>query len=454
MKYETLATAFKQKLKSVEHVTLTTDIWTDFQMKSFLGVTLHYLSDQQLRSATLGVVELSETHTADYISDKLLTTLNEWEISLDIILAVVTDNGANIVKAITNTFGKNRHIPCFAHTLNLVCENTIKNCDGLIDLLEKVRSVVVWFRRTVKANDELRKLQNNDGIPEGSTKKTILDVKTRWNSTFYMLERFLELSRYISIITFNNMSAPIMLTPYEMEQLKEVKKFLHPLERLTKEVSSEKYVTVSKIIPLVNCCLENYKAIEPDSQIGRKLKASLQAEFSKRFGQIEKSFILATSTMLDPRFKQIHFQDALACSHIINFLKSEVTALNAEVLAGSSESDSGNEEIYFDVWAHHKRLAHSKRSKDGDTKINEVSQYMQNPVCNLSENILQVWEDMKPIYPALYRIAQKYLCAVGTSVPSERLFSKAGATASKTRNRLTGSRLSKLLFLNSLQEEF
>lgn len=49
----------------------------------------------------------------------------------------------------------------------------------------------------------------------------------------------------------------------------------------------------------------------------------------------------------------------------------------------------------------------------------------------------------------LYKPAQTFLIIPGTSVPSERLFSKALATISQTRNRLTGSKLSKLLFLQS-----
>lgn len=41
---------------------------------------------------------------------------------------------------------------------------------------------------------------------------------------------------------------------------------------------------------------------------------------------------------------------------------------------------------------------------------------------------------------------------VGTSVPSERLFSKAGQVMTDSRNRLTGEHLNKLLFLGSLSE--
>lgn len=55
-------------------------------------------------------------------------------------------------------------------------------------------------------------------------------------------------------------------------------------------------------------------------------------------------------------------------------------------------------------------------------------------------------------YPNLYEIAIKYLSIVGTSVPSERLFSKAGNILTEKRSRLSGTRLSKLIFLSSLDE--
>ena len=35
-------------------------------------------------------------------------------------------------------------------------------------------------------------------------------------------------------------------------------------------------------------------------------------------------------------------------------------------------------------------------------------------------------EDNKHIYPSIVKVAQKHLCTLAISVPSERLFSKAG----------------------------
>ena len=47
------------------------------------------------------------------------------------------------------------------------------------------------------------------------------------------------------------------------------------------------------------------------------------------------------------------------------------------------------------------------------------------------------WLSQKDMLPVIAELARKYLCACGTSVPSERLFSKAGFIVSDYRNRLS-----------------
>jgi len=42
LKYEHLALKFKERIKNKD-VSLTADIWTDMQMISYLGITIHFL---------------------------------------------------------------------------------------------------------------------------------------------------------------------------------------------------------------------------------------------------------------------------------------------------------------------------------------------------------------------------------------------------------------------------
>ena len=69
----------------------------------------------------------------------------------------------------------------------------------------------------------------------------------------------------------------------------------------------------------------------------------------------------------------------------------------------------------------------------------------------LNENLLEIWNDLKIQLPKLYSVAYKCLTMVGTSVPSEHLFSKAAQIVSQQRNRIKGKRLNKLVFAKSVK---
>lgn len=44
-KYKYLSTKFKHRLQNKKNFSLTSDIWTDIQMKCYLGVTIHFLEN-------------------------------------------------------------------------------------------------------------------------------------------------------------------------------------------------------------------------------------------------------------------------------------------------------------------------------------------------------------------------------------------------------------------------
>lgn len=101
-KYDVMTTLIKDRLKG-KKCTLTTDIWTDNGMESYLSLTVHYFDGNEgIESSTLGVTPMTERHTSEYLAEQLTTWCNEWGISpkTDNVTAVVTDNSANIFKAV------------------------------------------------------------------------------------------------------------------------------------------------------------------------------------------------------------------------------------------------------------------------------------------------------------------------------------------------------------------
>lgn len=464
-KYDQLREIVKSNFKSATNLVLTTDIWTETgNTVSYLGLTVHYLKPKtELKTVLVGVFPLSNSHTASYIKDNMISVCDQWAIDLEKVVCVVTDNGANMVRAVNDTFGPNKHIPCFAHTLNLVAIKSIELSDVAIkNLILKVKSIVTFTKQTVSASDEIRRLQLNEGKTEGSILKLIQEVPTRWNSTYHMLERFILLSDIVSVMLLKFPKSPPMLTATELEMAKEIKKILQPIEFITVELCGSDYVTCSSVIPLEKCmshAIESCTTLNSDAVLD--LKSNILKQIDKRFKSVELVNILAVSTLLDPRYKKLHFKNPLALSSAIQFISNILK--KSCIMTDSEKQQSVSEPVEQthnddDLWSYHEFLMTKESTKTQmDTSSNELHvelrHYLQQPLINRKDDPIKYWVEMENIFPMLSKLALKYFIVTATSVPSERLFSKAGNIMTEKRNRLSSKRLAALLFLGSLNKD-
>jgi len=132
------------------------------------------------------------------------------------------------------------------------------------------------------------------------------------------------------------------------------------LEKVTTEVSGQKFVTMSLVIPIISCINDNLNVMIPTFKIGVELKNALTVKMKKRFEFIEQNYLLSVSTILDPKFKNIHFKDPVLLSKHLNFINSSInnvesSTANRDPSTDSSDSVSDSGEI--DLWAYHKQLA-------------------------------------------------------------------------------------------------
>lgn len=77
----------------------------------------------------------------------------------------------------------------------------------------------------------------------------------------------------------------------------------------------------------------------------------------------------------------------------------------------------------------------------------EYDEYIHQPTIDVSEDPLEYWKN-EGRFPNIKKIVPKYLCIMGTSVPSERLFSQAANILTPRRNRITPENLKKFFFLS------
>ena len=77
----------------------------------------------------------------------------------------------------------------------------------------------------------------------------------------------------------------------------------------------------------------------------------------------------------------------------------------------------------------------------------KISRYLDLPVVEKNSDPLQWWKHEEKHLPMLAVLAKKYLCICGTSVPSERLFSKSGFIVDAFHSRLMPEKVNMFTFL-------
>ena len=444
-KYMSAKQSLKQKLQKVSPISLTTDIWSSRQALSYCCLTAHAITEQWvLESYVLETFNFNTDHTAEHIGSELTRIIEEW--GSPAITCCVTDNASNMLAGITEA-GWN-HLQCFAHTLNLVVQDSIKLDPVLSGLQVKCKSIVSHFHRSTKSSEKLRTVQEQLGMPQ---LKLIQDVVTRWNSTYLMFERIASQHEAITTTLCLLDKAQMCLSTDEKEFILKAIALLRPFLQATEQISGEKYVSISMIIPLTRLLLRSCTQ-SPNTL----LRQNLVQELNRRFSRIEQRYTMAVATLLDPRFKKIGFADASAVDQAIRRLQGDVRPM-IENEAQQAEQNINDESRTNDqqtdavtgLWATFDEKvaeATSHRSESTDAFI-EVKRYFEERNIERSDP-LQWWKENGARFPHLMMLAKKYLAIPGSSVPSERLFSKAGELISEKRSQLKPKNVDTILFLN------
>lgn len=270
-----------------------------------------------------------------------------------------------------------------------------------------------------------------------NTLKLKHDVRTRWNSIFYMLERLLEVKISLSATLPQLDSSSPNLDSNEWTIIEAVVALLRPFENVTVILSGEKYLSLSSVIPLVFGLRNAIQNKTPVTELGKNLKRSLSAVIEKRLAVYETNRTASKATFLDPRFKKKGFSLESNANNAQMWVINELSnIMTTDQVLSSSSLNSPSVSIDSAVTA----LGKNDISGVVDKKITEssapptsytcaammVKQYIELPYLDRKCDPLKFWNDKKCLFPRLSKIPQKYLCIPASSVPSERLFSKAG----------------------------
>ncbi|CAG9788285.1 unnamed protein product [Diatraea saccharalis] len=285
------------------------------------------------------------------------------------------------------------------------------------------------------------------------------DVQTRWNSVYYMLERLDKIKIPLSAAITSLPGCPDNLNAEERVEVHECLCILKPVEQMTSIISGEQYPTLSCIIPLIRGVQAALKNCCSNSDVANRLNLKLLEIFDRRFGSHEINKTAAKATFIDPRFKKAGFGVERNADNAQKFVVDELMMLetlesqaqlqvsnispqpSTSRLVTPSTSSSDSQQLTYEVasenlWDHlDKRvLEFSSMENPSISAMIKVKQYVELPYLDRKVNPLEFWELRKVT-------AMKYLCIPATSVPSERVFSKAGLLCNQRRNRLESKKV-------------
>ena len=240
-------------------LSLSFDKWTSADNKKFIGVYLYVGGE----SVCLGLIYYTGFCGAEEILINLKKTLSRFGLQLRDISLFISDCGSDVQLAgrIANVFT----FPCLAHVINLIVKQFICNvgnetenfdeeqlnalnsdCDSDNDddendnTFETMLSGTVHrlreLCRKIKKSPTLRDKLANVQLALGQTILSIvIDNKTRWNSLYDCMTRFLELKPIlISILPSED------LNDFDWDKVASICRTLKPLKECTLALQSNK----------------------------------------------------------------------------------------------------------------------------------------------------------------------------------------------------------------------
>lgn len=240
-------------------------------------------SDWNMKSYVLQTIHVDVSHTGVNIGNVLKEALTEWKLPTEHEVALVTDNASNMEIA-AKTADLHPHIGCFAHTVNLACQRGL-TVFALDRLLGRIRKVVSFFHRSTTATAVLKSKQQLLSLP---IHKLVQDVQTRWNSSYEMIQRYLEQEPAIHAALSSpeikkNIRDVVTLSCDDISEDEHVLKVLEPLKTVTNIMCAEHSPTVSLIFSIKAVILENMAENVQDSNLVREVKQAIRENLSKRY---------------------------------------------------------------------------------------------------------------------------------------------------------------------------
>jgi len=422
---------------------LTTDLWTGRSREKFIGVTAHYTTpDWELHNMVLGVKRCEGESANGVISARIISialseVLNETSVALDQILAVTTDNGADVLCA-----ARLAAIPvyrCAAHSLQLALRAFFET--PLIDgLLRNATDLVSGLRVRFKDMELLRKAYEA-AYPDFPYQELQKPCKTRWGDTYRMINSLLN-HWWVLWSSFRADCLSSNLTEQDLPAFELLAKLLKPFAELHDMMQTRSRPVVGETLARL-WVLATTTLPQPTAPISDAFRTRAVPVIKDYVRSQLLSDTIAGICFLDPRFKSFSWwSESNPLPRARAWLTAELPPPEPESLASCPPFDWTASVSYENASCPTQARGRS-----------ELELYASLPVvsCNDVHDFLNFspldWWKKEKRFPRLAQVARTWLALQVTSAAVESEFSSCGYTMTDRRTRMKGDTLSLLEFV-------
>jgi hypothetical protein len=361
----------RERVGKTNHVSITSDHWTSIAKQNYEGVTIHWIDEEwKLHSLPLGCF----LHEGDSKSESLVQSFFERlfeglgveELN---VIAIVTDTTSNMNKfgLIMKEGNKIDHIYCTDHVLQLSAKIAFTENGADIQPIVKLRRLVKYFNKSTQATDLLKKQQKHlIDIYKGAVPLILmLDVVTRWWSTFTMVERALKLKVAIqSMVVAGQIPAEHHISDADWKYIESVRAVMMPFRAAQKTLEGEKYVTASFVVGMIREMRKDLNKTSSEDQLANQLSKKILEDFENRWGDADYAIfelglgvdaeirrvqqnrqkgihpVLVLATALDPRTKNLKGMKHQEINQVWDYVSNSLLRM----YAGEDEDENGDDE--------------------------------------------------------------------------------------------------------------
>ncbi|XP_023918455.2 zinc finger BED domain-containing protein RICESLEEPER 2-like [Quercus suber] len=471
----------REKLRGAlkgRRVCLTMDTWTSIQNLNYMSLTGHFIDDDwNLHKRILNFCQV-EDHRGEIIGRKTEMCLHEWGVDGIFTLTVdnASSNGTTIKFLQTMTKDWKRtvleheflHMRCCAHILNLIVGDDLKEIDVSI---ARVREAMRYVKSSPNRNQTFRSIMEKLGIE--SKCLLSLDVPTRWNSTYLMLDIAENFEKVFLRMDFKDDSYSSYFLNKEksgglgspcgvdFQNCRTFVGFLKLFYNVTKNFSGSLYVTSNTFFDDMFVIQENIAhLIKSQNHLLKNMTTKMEAKFEKYWGKGDKiNKLLYVVVVLDPR-KKMRFLKFSFSEIYGNEVADEMVDLVGEFMGrlydDYSRVDSPNvvlpsenkrthmegdtigcSDPYAMVNSRYERFLEAKKSIGYS---NEIEKYLAENCESRRDvkfKILGWWKANSDRYPVLSKMARDVLAVPVSTVASESAFRTGGHILDPFRSSLS-----------------